>query len=495
MVRLGAAFFGSTPPGGVYCIFRDVVNCAGGCVGTNVFFFRRFSAQAPASQIPLGPAFPVSVISTMAEFTKFEEAQVSGQPPISEELMTLLTAATVHKSILDGFRALGIATCGRFSSLADDLPDLREALSEMFNVDKKHGPLHRLEASKLVEVWQQAKARTETQQKVESTARAHGMPVELPAGSWGNLMKAFQDQYGSSIPPKELPAQSYFEVLEEMVQDRVFYAESLAQVVSLDTENKHRLANPETHSQHIAMLFDGSTIRPKRRLVSSMPEDLEGFRAKYEIIANVWRMMKLRSPGRAVLAGLTENTWDTHRKWLMDSKRFAMELEVAPGVLKAPGWQLCLSYEQKVREAVMDLIRLQCLPLAEALDRVRNDQEHRMFHWVQLFMQPGHQRVISAPASSSSSSSSAKRSAAVSSNSQPSEVRALTSKLDKLASTVKLLAEKSSSGGKTRDRSRSLEGNEEEKFAWQRWKRQGQRQRQASPFRRLAQAAQRQVRT
>ena len=217
----------------------------------------------------------------MAEFTKFEEAQVAGQPPISEELMTLLTAATVHKSILDGFRALGIATCGRFSSLADDLPDLREALSEMFNVDKKHGPLHRLEASKLVEVWQQAKARTETKQKVESTARAHGMPVELPAGSWENLMKAFQDQYGSSIPPKELPAQSYFEVLEEMVQDRVFYAESLAQVVSLDTENKHRLANPETHSQHIAMLFDGSTIRPKRRLVSSMPEDLEGFRAKY----------------------------------------------------------------------------------------------------------------------------------------------------------------------------------------------------------------------
>ena len=65
----------------------------------------------------------------MAEFTKFDDAQVSGQPPISEELMTLSTAA-----------------CGRFSSLADDLPDLKEALSEMFNVDKKHGPLHRLEA-------------------------------------------------------------------------------------------------------------------------------------------------------------------------------------------------------------------------------------------------------------------------------------------------------------------------------------------------------------
>ena len=237
------------------------------------------------------------------------------------------------------------------------------------------------------------------------------MLVELPAGSWGNLMKAFQDQYGSSIPPKELPSQSHFEVLEEMVQDRVFYAESLAQVISLDTENKHRLSNPDSHSSHIAMLFDGSTIRPKRRLVSEMPENLEGFRAKYEIIANVWRMMKLQSPGRAVIVGLTEDTWETHRRWLMDSKRFAMELEVSPGVMRAPGWHLCLSYEQKIREAAMDLVRMQGLPLAEALDRVRNDPEHRMIHWVQLLMQPGHQRPISAPLSSSSSSRSAKRSA------------------------------------------------------------------------------------
>ena len=174
----------------------------------------------------------------MAEFAKFDYAQVSGQPPISEELTTLLTAATVHKSILDGFRALGVSLRVVAS------PRRRSSRPPGSAFDKKHGPLHRLEASKLVEVSSQAKARTETQQKVESTARAHGMPVELPAGSWGNLMKAFQD--------------AYFETLEEMVQDRVFCAESLAQVVSLDTENKHRLANPDTHySQHIAVLFDG----------------------------------------------------------------------------------------------------------------------------------------------------------------------------------------------------------------------------------------------
>ena len=389
--------------------------------------------------LPLVRCVSFLAAGKMTEFTQFPAAQVSGQPAISEELTTSLTAATVHKSILDGFRALGIATCGRFPSLADDVADLREALSEMFNVNKKHGLLHRLEGSKLVEVWSQAKARTETQQKVDSTARAHGMPVELPAGSWGNLVKAFQDKYGSAIPLKELPAQSYFEVLEEMVQDRLFHAEPLSHVVSMETENKHRLSNPDSHSSHIAMLFDGSTISPKRRLTSSMPGDLESFRTKYEIIANVWRMMKLRSPGRS---GLTEHTWETHKRWLMDSKRFGMELEVAPGVMKAPDWPLCMTYEQKVREATMDLIRMQGLPLAEALERVRNDSEHRMFHWVQVFSQPGQQKSLAVSASSSGSSSAPKQAKAAHASGQYPESKAISSKIDKLASSLKMLADR-----------------------------------------------------
>ena len=184
---------------------------------------------------------------------------------------------------------------------------------------------------------------------------------------------------------------------------------------------------------------------------------------KYKIIANVWRMMKLRSPGRSVLDGLTESTWDSHRRWIMDSKRFGMELEVSPGVMRAPGWQLCLSYQQKVRESAMNLIRLQGLPLAAAVDRVRNDQENRMIHWVQLLMQLGQQRSVSAAASSSGSSSSAKLYKGSQPGSQSSEVKAPANKVDKLAFTVKLLADRSLTCGKGRDRSRSprqLNGNQ-----------------------------------
>ena len=295
-MRLGAVFSGHTTRG-VYFISRDVVNCAGGCAGLMCFF-------SDASQLPLVKICLVFVCQRDGRVHKVRRrssvcsaAHLGG----AHDAIDCCDGTQVYSGWFQGAWYRYVRSI-LFACRRSSRP--QGSASEMFNVDKKHGPLHRLEARKLVEVWPQAKAHTETQQKVESAARAHRMPVELPTGSWENLMKAFQDQYGSSIPLKELPAQSYFEVLEEMVQDGVFHA---GPVVSLVTDNKHRLANPESHSQHVSLLFDGSTIRPKKRSVSSMPEDLEGFRAKYEIMANVWRMMKLRSPGRAVLAGLTEH--------------------------------------------------------------------------------------------------------------------------------------------------------------------------------------------
>ena len=82
--------------------------------------------------------------------------------------------------------------------------------------------------------------------------------------------------------------------------------------------------------------------------------------------------MKLRPPGRSVLDGLTGNTCEAHRRWIVDSKRFGVQLEVAPGIMWAPDWHLCLSYEQKIRDAAMDLISLQDLPFVRG---IRSSQE------------------------------------------------------------------------------------------------------------------------
>ena len=66
----------------------------------------------------------------------------------------------MHLKFSTGFRALGIRSCGLFVSLADSNADCRQALSEMFGVDKAIGPLHMLAGSKLLLVWNQAKTRS-----------------------------------------------------------------------------------------------------------------------------------------------------------------------------------------------------------------------------------------------------------------------------------------------------------------------------------------------
>ena len=149
------------------------------------------------------------------------------------------------------------------------------------------------------------------------------------------------------------------------------------------------------------MFFDGSTLKSKRRLSSPPPTDFESFREKYEVITNVWRFLAIKTPGRPVLAAMEQDTWDQHRRWLMDNKTFKLQFEVSPGVWRLPSWDLCLAFDFDVRSHACDLIRMKGYSLVAALEAARNDQEHRTHCWVRKLALVGNQ--------SGSSSSSGKR--------------------------------------------------------------------------------------
>ena len=69
----------------------------------------------------------------------------------------------------------------------------------------------------------------------------------------------------------------------------------------------------------VAMCFDGPTLLLNHRLARSPPVDFESFRVKHAILLDVWRMLAL-NPVRRVLPGLTDASWEEHRKRLMDAK-------------------------------------------------------------------------------------------------------------------------------------------------------------------------------
>ena len=149
-----------------------------------------------------------------------------------------------------------------------------------------------------------------------------------------------------------------------------------------------------------------------------MPANFGDVHEKYEIIMNVCRFLQ---------------TWDDHRRWLMDSKRFKVVFEVSPGVTKSPSWELCLAYDYDVRNSAMELVRMKGFSLVSALQAVRDDQEHRTYFWVQKLALSGNL----SPAAASSSVQSRKGKGSAKGQQQSPDVRALSSKVDKPAEVLR----------------------------------------------------------
>ena len=153
--------------------------------------------------------------------------------------------------------------------------------------------------------------------------------------------------------------------------------------------------NPDTAAHHVAMFFDVSTVRHERRLTSVPPADLEAFGDTCEIIAKVWRTRQLRTPGRPVLEGLTEHTWDNHWPWLMDSKRFIIKLRITLTIsqsVHAGNFAFRTSTESEI--LLSNVVRMKGRSLATALADIRDDQEHRVYHWIQRLSWLGNQLFV-----------------------------------------------------------------------------------------------------
>ena len=331
LVRQVQGVFTSSPFRGRWGLLRWILSCGEKVANFRVTRYLSGPKHTAFCDLPSSLHYAVRpVVLYMAFFLQFTEEQ----PDIDEDLRTMLLQAGVHTSMPDIFRAQGISNCALFVALADSEAELKSSMQVLFGID------HILESAKLITVWKQARVRSD----------AHGLPLELPHGTWGNLLKGFATKFGYTVPKQELPSQSYFEQLEEMLQDGLLYAESLTQVVSLEAELQHmRSASDSSNSHHVAMYFDGTTLKSKRRLSSPPPSIFESFREKYEVITNVWRFLEIKTPGRPVLAGMVHDTWDQHRRWLMDNKTFKLQFEVSPGVWRLPSWDLCIAYDFDVR--------------------------------------------------------------------------------------------------------------------------------------------------
>ena len=220
LVRQVQGVFTSSPFRGRWGLLRWFLSCGEKVANFRVTRYLSGPKHTAFCDLPSSPRYAVRpVVFYMVFFLHFTEEQFSQKPDIDEDLRTMLLQAGAHTSMPGIFRAQGISNCALFVALADSEAELKASLQVLFGIDRSQGVQHILESAKLITVWKQARVRSDTQRQVEASARAHGLPLEFPHGTWGNLLKGFATKFGDTVPKQELPSQTYFEQLEEMLQD------------------------------------------------------------------------------------------------------------------------------------------------------------------------------------------------------------------------------------------------------------------------------------
>ena len=191
--------FTSSPFRGRWGLLRWILSCGEKVANFRVTRYLSGPKHTAFCDLPSSPRYAVRpVVFYMAFFLQFTEEQISQKPDIDEDLRTMLLQAGVHTSMPGIFRAQGISNCALFVALADSEAELKASMQVLFGIDRSQGAQHILESAKLITVWKQARVRSDTQRQVEATARAHGLPLELPHGTWGNLLKGFATKFGDT---------------------------------------------------------------------------------------------------------------------------------------------------------------------------------------------------------------------------------------------------------------------------------------------------------
>ena len=292
---------------------------------------------------------------------------VAAADQLEPALESLLRSLEVHDSVIMAMRVNEVLDRALSTDLAQD----------------EQGVWHRYdyqrEMAKLIGAWRQSKTQSEVEQAADAGARAHGEPVGILAMDWNSLMEKFRQKYSPDLCENELPAQSYFEEFEESLAEGRLEAERLRDVVSEEEAQEQRKLKADP-ARHYGMHLDGKlTLQTRRKFTSSEPSNRNNSERNSQ--SCMWLLAQLRQPGRSLYKDFTRTTFEDHLKLLLSRKNFNYRKEVDGQLLAQPCWSHCLSYEYEIRKDAYKLCRLRALGIAEALNQVVTDNEHRTQHW------------------------------------------------------------------------------------------------------------------
>ncbi len=201
-------------------------------------------------------------------------------------------------------------------------------------------------------------------------AKVHGTTPELPKAEGNSTRLAYEGVHGE-IPDTLYPSNDYLKSKLDQVEDEIYEAEPLTEVVSRE--------GAASDSSDVTLTLVPSALRVskvKHRIAP--PKDTEQLRARMKTMSMCWELVRMRYPERRSLQGLTHQTFTNLVEYILGDMVWQFRGPADQQVT----WVDVLSYEHEIRKRAMRWVRQQRYTVKEAIEAAIKDQEVRTTHFV-----------------------------------------------------------------------------------------------------------------
>ena len=258
----------------------------------------------------------------------------------------MLSNGGAEKATMDALGTAGASSVAIFHSLADDKPSFRALAFRITGLDPTS--IHdQCEIAKVVACWASSEVSSIIEAKAIAERAVRGLPPPILEGEFSDFVKSFaKREY--KLTKAQTPSEAYFERKLHEASGR-FVAEKLSRVTNacqVDVNNDVKLGWNQV---------SGTFQQVAKAFAVPMPSQPETLRARLEVMAVCYELVKYKLPQKHQLSTQSMTLWDRYIRWLFGADVWGLHsLDDKGRPRSTPAISHVMNYDLAVREEVAE---------------------------------------------------------------------------------------------------------------------------------------------
>ena len=271
-------------------------------------------------------------------------AQRSGADLLEPRLFAMLSNAGATQSTMDSLGTAGASSVAIFHALADDKPSFRALAFRLTGLDTT-SMSDQCEIAKVVACWASSEVSSVVEAKAVAERAVRGLPAPILEGELTDFTESFaKREY--KITKAQTPSEAYFQRKLHEASGR-FAAEKLSRVTNacqVDANDDVKMGWNQV---------SGTFQQQTKAFAVPLPKLPETLRARIEVMAVCYELVKYKLPQKAQLATQTLTLWDRYIRWLFGADVWGLHSLDGNGRPRStPAISHIINYDFAIREEV-----------------------------------------------------------------------------------------------------------------------------------------------